>query len=260
MRKLDGMMDCVKKAFLEGCERGDEFHKMRHAITVELKRLGYEASEIKDMLLEWNARCERPLSLSEQKIQLFGYVEWVFKRECKIGCRACQDYCLGKENCQYYIKKYLAYHNPTKDLPFDFNELKKFLEERYKRDWFMMHMILDAILWFKHKHAIGPLIYISYAKIASIIRDRYKKRPDNKDIARKIKFLIEEGIIERKVKGQRGMFSRKANGYMFLPWKHPKDNREGLLRVDNSNTEPSDPAAPASVVKEAEQYLSSSQE
>jgi len=222
MRKLDGMMDCVKKAFLEGCERGDEFHKMRHAIIVELKRLGHEPSEIKDMLLEWNERCEKPLSLSEQKIQLCGYVDWVFKNDCKIGCRACQDYCLGKENCVYYIKKYKSNHNPTKDLPFNFSELKEFLQERYKRDWYMLNMILDAILWHKHKHAIGPIIYISYAKIASIIRDRYNKRPDNMDICRKMKKLIEEGVIKVVEKGKRGMFTRKANSYMFLSWKHPK--------------------------------------
>ena len=53
------MMDCIKKAFVEGCERGLKFEKMRYGIIVEMKRLGLNAAEIKDKMEEWNNRCER---------------------------------------------------------------------------------------------------------------------------------------------------------------------------------------------------------
>jgi len=94
-KSLDNLRDCVKEAFLNGCERGCQFRKMRHAIILELKRLRYDSSEIKDKLLEWNEKCEKPLGLGEQRSQLFKYVEWVDSQECRLGCRALKDYCIG---------------------------------------------------------------------------------------------------------------------------------------------------------------------
>lgn len=215
------MMDCVKKAFLEGCQRGDEFQKMRHAIVVELKRLGFDSSEIKDKLLEWNSRCEKPLGLSEQKIQLLKYVDWVFSRDCKVGCQAMQDYCLGKEKCQFYLRKYMTNRAESK-LPFDTNELRGFLEERYKSDSYMLNIIIDVLSRHQFEKATGKIIYIGYRKISSLIRDKYNRIVMPMDVLRRMNILILEGIIEKIEQGKSGNFNNKANGYVFLPWQHPQ--------------------------------------
>ncbi len=220
-KSIENMRDCVKDKFNNGCERGLEFLKMRHAIILELRRLGYEYSEIKDKLLEWNEKCEKPYSQSEQKIKLLGYVDWVAKCDCKIGCKALKDYCLGEKRCQFYLKT--TYHNRelNKELPFDMQELDKFLSERYKAEGYIMMLIIKVLRRYQYEKATGEIMLIGLRKIASIIRDKYNYSFEAMDILRKIKLLIEEGILEQVAKGKKGNFSNLANGYKFLPWKHP---------------------------------------
>ena len=217
----DNLRDCVRQAFLNGCERGLEFHKMRHAIILELKRLGYSSSEIKDRLIEWNRKCERPLSLSEQKIQLLRYVDWVDKHDCKIGCKGLEDYCIGKEKCQFYLKTTYQNRQKTQQLPFNLDELGRFLTERYKAEGYVMMLIINALRFYQQEKATGEIILIGYRTISSIIRDKYGHNILPMDIFRKINFLIQEGIVEKIIKGKVGNFAGQANGYRFLEWGHP---------------------------------------
>jgi hypothetical protein len=217
-KNFDNLRDCVKQALLKGCERGLEFNKMRHAIILELKRIGYNSSEIKDKLIEWNRKCERPFSLSEQKIQLLGYVDWVDKHQCKIGCKGLEDYCLGKDKCQFYLKTSYQNRQKTQQLPFKLEELDKFLTERYKAEGYPMLLIIKALRFYQQEKATGEIILIGYRALSSIIRDRYGHNLLPMDIFRKMNFLIQEGVIERVVKGNAGMFNKKANGYRFLKW------------------------------------------
>lgn len=219
--RMENIMDCVKKAFFEGCQRGHQFHKMRHAIIVELRRVGFDSSEIKDKILEWNQRCEKPVSLSEQKIQLLAYVDWVFEHEGKTGCRALEDYCLGKDNCQWYLRKYMTNRADAK-LPFNINEVHKFLEERYKAEAYILNLIIDVIHKYQYEKATGKIIYIGYRKICSLIRDAYNHTLMPMEIHRKINILILEGIIQKVEQGKSGNFRNKANGYMFLSWEYTK--------------------------------------
>lgn len=216
---LNKIRDCVRQAFLNGCERGYEFRKMRHAIIIELKRLGYTPSEIKDELLEWNKRCEKPLRISEQRGQLLRYVDWAMSKKCNIGCKALEDYCIGKKNCQFYKKTTYQKRQQTQRLPFNLNELEKFLTKRYKRQWYTMMLIIKALRLFQSQKATGETIYIGYRKISSIIRDKYGHTLTSMDIFRKMKLLIDEGVIEQVFKGKSGDFSWQANGYKLLPWR-----------------------------------------
>lgn len=206
---MEGMMDCVKKAFFEGCQRGDEFQKMRHAIIVELKRLGLDSSEIKDKLLEWNDRCERPLGLSEQKSQLFKYVDWVLKlKEPKVGCRGMEScgYCLGRENCNFYKNKYHKQREIITELPFDWMIVKKFVEERFKSHSYALLLVLDVLIWYQQVEIREQVIFIGYRKISSLIRDKYNHNFQPMTVKRYIQTLIDEGIVEVAEKGQSGQF------------------------------------------------------
>ncbi len=223
-KKMEGMMDCVRKAFLEGCQRGNEFNDMRYAIVVELKRLGFTASEIKDKLLEWNERCEKVLGFSEQRSQLLNYVDWVFKlKEPKIGCRKMETcgYCLGKDICDFYRDKYSRNRKTTEKLPFDWMLLKKFLEDRFKADAYALILVLDTLMWHQQENATGEVIIISLRKIGSLIRDRYKHIFLPMEIKREIRVLIDEGILAIAVQGKSGQFHQQANGYRFLSWQWP---------------------------------------
>lgn len=220
-KNLDSLRDCVRQALFNGCESGLEFNKMRHAIILELKRLGYNSSEIKDKLIEWNRKCERPLSLSEQKIQLLGYVNWVDKHQCKIGCKGLEDYCRGKDKCQFYLKTTYQNRQKTQQLPFNLDELDKFLTERYKGEGYTMMLIIKALRFCQQEKATGEIILIGYRTISSIIRDKYGHNIAPMDVCRKINNLINEKVIEKTAKGRAGQFGGQANGYRFLQWEHP---------------------------------------
>lgn len=224
-KNIGNMMDCIRKAFLEGCQRGNEFQAMRYAITVEFKRLGFEASEIKDKLLEWNNRCEKVLGFSEQRTQLLNYVDWVFKlEEPKIGCRKMEScgFCLGKDTCNYYKSKYQRNRRLTKDFPFDWMMVKKFLEERFTTDAYALILVLDILMWYQQKNATGEIIIVSLRKIGSLIRDRSQHTFLPMEIKRMLQVLIDEGIIDIVIKGKSGQFKQQANGYKLLPWEWPQ--------------------------------------
>ena len=220
-KSLENLRDCVKEAFCNGSQRGYEFGTMRHAIILELERLGYDSSEVKDKLLEWNERCEKPLNFSEQRRQLLKYVDWVDKHNCKIGCRALEDYCIGKENCRFYRKVTFQNRQRTQNLPFDPGKLDKFLAERFKADGFTMMLIVKALRAFQIENATGEVIFIGFRKISSVIRDKFGHFLIPMQIHRKTRLLIDEGIIEQVEKGKAGNFSWRANGYRFLPWMPP---------------------------------------
>lgn len=223
-KSLDNLRDCVKEAFNNGCERGEEFLKMRHAIIAELFRLKFEQSEVKDKLLEWNKRCEKPLGQSEQVRQLLGYVDWFSKRTCRVGCNALRDFCVGKEKCQFYIKTTRHQRETTQELPFDFQELKTFLTERFKGEGYIMTLVITTLRRYQCEKATGVVIIIGLRKITSLIRDHFNHNLGPMTIHRAIKLLVEEGVIEVVVKGKKGNYSMQANGYSFLPWKPPSQN------------------------------------
>lgn len=217
-KPIEYMRDCVKEALFKGAQRGYEFKKMRHAIIVELKRLGYDSSEIKNKLIEWNDRCERPLGIGDQRRQLLKYVDWVDMHKTKLGCNALEDYCIGKEKCQFNLKISSQNRNITQDLPFDISQLEKFLQERFKADGYEMLLVVKALRRFQIEKATGPVIYVGFRTISSIIRDKFGHNLNPMDIFRKMQQLIDEGIIEQVAKGKAGDFSWQSNGYRFRGW------------------------------------------
>ena len=224
-KNLGNLMDCVKKAFNVGSERGYEFKKMRHAIIADLKRLGYHSSEIKDKLLEWNERCEKVLPPNEQRRQLFDYVDWTDKQnDCKVGCRALEDFCIGQDKCLFYKQKMHLGRKAVETSPFDFNEARHYLEERFKADGYALGLILNAIRRYQIQQGTGEIIYIGVRKISTLIRDHDKHTIDPMTVFRRVQDLISEGMLEIVSKGEAGTFNRKANCYTFLPWRLPSNH------------------------------------
>ena len=221
-KDLDNLRDCVKSCFVNGAKRGNEFTKMRHAIIIELKRLGYAASEIKDKVFEWNQRCEKPLGPSLIKRHLLGYVDWAVKIEGKIGCNALEDYCIGKDKCTFEMLRRKRNNENTCAAPFDFEAARRFLDNRYKGpDGYVMNMILTNLRRYQIEKTTGEIIYIGYRTLAGMIRDNNGHAIDLMTLSRRMEALITEGMVAKPVQGKRGTLSMRANGYKFLPWKAP---------------------------------------
>lgn len=229
-KDLNNLRDCVRLALKNGSQRGSEFKTMRHAIIVELKRIGYTNSEVKDILLDWNQRCEKILPPNEQKRQLLDYVDWVAKLESRnqklrVGCRALEDYCIGEESCLFSKKKLYLNKKATEVAPFDFNEAREFLETRYKgAEGYVMFLILKNLRRYQLEKGIGEVIYIGYKTISNLIREHDGHILDTMTVHRRINDLISEEMLEIIVKGKKGSFSNEANGYRILEWKQSNSN------------------------------------
>lgn len=223
-KSLNNLRDCVKKAFEEGSERGYEFNKMRFAIIVELKRLGFTSSEVKDKLLEWNQRCKKVLLLNEQKRQLFDFADWTDKRDCKIGCRALEDFCIGQDKCSFLRNKLYVNRKVVEILPFDFEEARRFLEEQHKAEGYLMALVLKNLRRYQIEKGTGEIIFIGYRAIATLIREHDGHIIDPMTVCRRMHDLVSEGMIEIVSKGSNGTFNKPANGYKFLSWKQTHNN------------------------------------
>ena len=201
---------------------------MRYAITVELMRLGHDYSTIKDILIDWNERNERCLGPGDQKRQLLKYVDWVAKkqkkRDCKVGCKALSDFCLGKERCQFHQRVTRTNREITAVLPFDVDELEKYLNERYGGEGRTMMQIVRSIIRFQNEKATGEIIFISFRNIRSRVRDYFNVILDLMHISRDINKLEDEGIIKTVRKGKQGSASCLANEYRFLSWPAQKES------------------------------------
>lgn len=227
---LDALRDCVKDAIERGSKRGYEFKTMSYSIIAELKRIGYSSSEIKDVLLEWNARCERPLLPNEQKRQLLDFVDWADKHNCYIGCSGrLEEFCNGQETCVFHKRKSYSNRKTTEQLPFDFDEVKKFLEIRYRAEGYLMILILKAIRRIQIEKATGEIVIVGLRTMQSVIRDTDGHIVDLMTISRRIQDLMSEGMLEVAIKGKKGILSRQANGYRFLAWMPPYTTQNNLL-------------------------------
>jgi len=196
---------------------------MRQAIIVEAKRLKRTASEIKDILAVWNGKCEKKLPPEEIKRHLFDYVDWVFKlKECRLSCKALQDYCIGEDRCQYFLRTTSKNRKETIDLPFSMEDLDKLLTKRFKADGYVMMLIVKALRFYQQDRATGEVMLVGYRTISAIVRDRWGHNLEPMAILRKMRLLIEEGVLEQVVRGKAGTFSQQANGYRFLPWRPPQ--------------------------------------
>jgi hypothetical protein len=225
-KNLSNLRDCVREALEKGSQRGYEFKTMRFAIIAELKRLGYLSSDVKDKLLEWNQKCEKVLLPNEQKRQLLDYVDWADKRDCKIGCKGLEDFCIGQNKCSFYKKKINFNRKEVETPPFDFDEARHFLETRYKADGYLLTLILNVLRRYQLEKGTGEVMFIGYRTVASLIRDQYGHIVEPMTIFRRIQDLISEGMLEVVSKGEKGNFGKPANGYRFLRWQSPQNNTD----------------------------------
>jgi hypothetical protein len=218
-RSFADMRDCVKQAFERGSKSGADFKTMRHALIVELKRLGFSLDKSKDKLLEWNGRNERPLLPNEQKRQLLKYADWADTHICKIGCNALANHCLGEEDCSFHQRKMFINRTATKELPFNMHEAIKYLEGRYPGGGYGHGLVLKNMRRMQVEKATGEVIFVGYRAIASSIRKHDGHMMLPMSVYRRVQDLISEGMIGIVEKGKRGTFASKANGYRFLPWR-----------------------------------------
>ncbi len=215
--QLGRMRPCVRLAFEKGAQDKDHFRKMRHAIIYELNRLKVEKCEIKQALMEWNHKNYRKFTEGEAKRQLCDYVEWFFKNECNLSCKALNDYCLHPDaGCSF---KRVAYQENI-ELPFSIIEAESFLLRECEPHGYLMSCLLKILSKIQKENA-RKIIYIGLRTLQARLLDEYRARLDPKDILRALNKLEAEGLL-RITHGERGTFSKHANGYTFLPWVLPQ--------------------------------------
>lgn len=213
-KMTDKMRPCVKAALEDGAQNKDHLKKMTFAIIFELNRLNIEKSEIKMVLMEWNQKNYRKLTEGEAKRQLCDFVEWFFKHECKMSCNALNDYCLFPNGgCRF---KPIPYQENI-ELPFSMLDAESFLMSERMPHGYLMACLLKILFKIQREKNARAIIYIGLRTLRARVLDEFRHDLDPKDILRALNKLEEEGFI-RITHGERGTFSKRANGYTFQPW------------------------------------------
>jgi hypothetical protein len=212
------MRPCVKAAFENGAQDKDHLKKMTYAIIFELNRLGIEKPEIKMALLHWNQKSYRILSDGDAKRQLCDFVDWFFKRECKLGCKALEDYCIFHNNwCAFRPQSYCG----EMTLPFSLSEAMIFLEKEYRPHGYLMGLLLKSLSKIQIEKNAKNIIYVGIRTLQARLLEDDRRNLDPMSLLRALNKLEAAGLI-RIMHGQSGTFgTRHANGYTFLPWKPP---------------------------------------
>ena len=212
------MRPCVNAAFEQGAQDKDHLSKMRHALVFELNRLGFEKPKIKMALLEWNKKSFKVLSPGDANRQLCDYVDWFFKKECKLSCNALKDYCvLPNGGCAFTLHAF----DEEITLPFSILEAALFLDKNYQRDSYLMRALINILFKIQKDNNAKTIIYAGIRSIRDRVLEKTRKNLDLMCILRDINKLEEAGFI-RITRGKSGTFgTRHANGYSFLPWKPP---------------------------------------
>lgn len=214
----DKMRPCVKRAFISGAKDKDHLKKMTFAIIFELNRLGIEKQEIKMALLEWNKKSYQILSEGDAKRQLCDFVDWFFKRECKLGCKALEDYCIFPDGgCAFKPRLY----DGEIALPFSLPEAMIFLEKEYRPYGYLMGLLLKCLSKIQKEKNAKSIIYVGVRTLQARLIEDDRQNLDPMSLLRALNKLEAAGLIRIK-HGQPGTFgTRYANGYTFLPWKPP---------------------------------------
>jgi hypothetical protein len=222
-RSLDNLRPCVKSIFDGGVAAGIEFSKLAYRLIFELNRLGYSPLEIKELLLDSNKRSGKPFNVGDQIRCVDGFVDWFFRAPKKLSCDGLKDYCLGKSKCWFHHKRNYLVRRSIEKMPFDIGKLETYLGEWYKKDSYLMILILKAMRQFQQSKATGEVMFISLRIILNSIRDKYKHTLSPTQISRAIFQLMDIGVIALIEKGKQGSCSGSANGYKFLTWEPPHD-------------------------------------
>lgn len=220
---LKGMRECVRDAFEKGVTDEETFRKMRHAIICEMKLLGINKAKIKMALIEWNKKNKPKLSPNETKRQLNDYVDWSFKKDTKISCKALKDYCIDKGRFCEYRKKT---KRESQQIPFDFLEAVTFLENRYGAEGFELVKILRTIIKIKKFKDAKWVLFVGLREIQAQLMDTERWNVDLMTISRRLYKLETIGFI-KITRGEKGSFgNKKANAYEFISWSVPRNTEK----------------------------------
>lgn len=214
---LESIRPCVAYVLCNGAKDYEHFKKMRHAIVCELKRLNMERGKIKMTLLEWNDLNYNKLTPSEAQRQLCDYVDWVFKREVKIGCKALGEYCrFGGAGCSFKRKSF----QDGESISFSMTDALVFLERECKPKGYTMGMVLQTLIAIKREKNVGT-VFAGVRHIQEMINNTTRHCLDLMTILRALNELERTGFIAIK-RGKSGTFgNRHANEYTILQWKPP---------------------------------------
>ena len=80
IKQLKNIRDCVRLYLGEGARDKYEFKHMRYGIICELKRVGLNFEDIKNIMSDWNDRNYKKLNHKEFAQQIESFIEWVFKK------------------------------------------------------------------------------------------------------------------------------------------------------------------------------------
>lgn len=214
--KLSKMRPCVAGALINGSSDEDHFRKMRQAIIYELNRITIDRAEIKSVLMDWNQRNHKRFTEGDARRKLCDYVDWFFKHDCKMSCKALTEYCLFG-GCGFQETSYQG----EIELPFSLQDADSYLMTECMPHGYLMACLIKILYAIQKEKNARKIIFVGLRTLQSRVLEEFHHNLDLMSILRALNMLEEKELI-RMTHGKRGTFTACANGYTFLPWVRPQ--------------------------------------
>lgn len=215
------MRPCIEKVLTDGLrnqlpkELYEQSRKtMTFVIIHDLNRTGLNQNEIKTALLGWNERCIIKLTLNEANRKLCDFVDWFFKKECKLSCKRLLDICLFPSGSGCFFQK----NPPLEPLTYNLGEIRFFLENKYPQYslGFRLFNVLSVLYEIRNEKNVEN-IFAGLRTISDRIYNSKNGTISGKELSKLLYKLQDMGIIQIK-KGEAGSFGyKRSNEYRFNP-------------------------------------------
>ncbi|MDD5546306.1 MAG: hypothetical protein PHO67_03990 [Candidatus Omnitrophica bacterium] len=224
MNTLKDVRDCVMKSLNDGVSDLHEFRIMRYGIICELKRIGCGKDRIEEIMKRWNEKNYKKLSFKDFREQVKVFIDWVFKKDAKVGCNYFTENMCCIAGCRYKENKIKEDNKKlSEEVVYTQSEIEKFLTEydecKHSRECSIVYKIMD-----NKRVALGLLrkqiLYMSFEEMAKMLWENGYSTAKPMNACRFVRELVDSGLLEIVERGKKGNFHSLANGYNL---KTPED-------------------------------------
>jgi len=166
---------------------------------------------------DWNEKNYNVLNYKKFVQQIENYVDWIFKKDSKAGCKYFKDFCIT--GCRFKEKRRIRNNEKaSQETVVTISELEEFLTKyeytRHPRDCAIVYKIMDSSRISKGLSR-SETLYISFKNITRELQKYGYSGVKPMFACRRVKELTDTGLVEKVEEGKKGTFFGLANGYTF---------------------------------------------
>lgn len=227
------MRDCVRKCLEKGVKTFHEFDGWRYGIICELKQRGCNEEAIKKIMKEWVEKYPQKFTYKKFNQSVGKFVDWIFKKGAKVGCKYFKEKNYCSLPCEFEERmRNEANAELSQEVICSKDEIRRFLAQqaqcKHPDQCAAIYKAIDRKR-VKEGFTRDKTVYIGLREIKEAAWEEGFTLANSMEVSRLVNELQDSELLEIAVKGQRGEFKSKANGYkLFTPDEVLKNSLNNL--------------------------------